>query len=98
MLKRLGDAIADGDRIYAVIKGSAINNDGALKGGFTAPSVVGQAKVVAEALGVAQVDPATISYIEAHGPAPRSAIRLKSQHSPRRSALVPGGIAAPSAR
>ena len=50
VLKRLEDALADGDRIYAVIRGSAINNDGSLKVGYTAPSVDGQAAVIAEAL------------------------------------------------
>ena len=67
VLKRLADAIAEGDRIYAVIRGTAINNDGARKVGFTAPSVEGQAKVIAEALAVAEVDPETIGYVEAHG-------------------------------
>ncbi|MEW6367290.1 MAG: amino acid adenylation domain-containing protein [Acidobacteriota bacterium] len=67
VLKRLADAVADGDQVYAVIKGSAINNDGSLKVGFTAPSVSGQAKVIAEALYVANVDPATIGYVETHG-------------------------------
>ena len=66
-LKRLADALADGDNIYAVIKGSAINNDGAGKVGFTAPSVEGQAAVISEAQAVADVDPDTISYVEAHG-------------------------------
>ena len=69
LLKRLDDALADGDKIEAVIKGSAVNNDGALKVGYTAPSVEGQAKVIAEALALADVDPETISYIEAHGTA-----------------------------
>jgi amino acid adenylation domain-containing protein len=67
LLKRLSDARADGDNILAVIKGSAINNDGALKVGFTAPSVNGQASVISEALSRAEVDPATIGYLEAHG-------------------------------
>ena len=67
VLKRLADALADGDTIDAVIKGTAINNDGALKVGFTAPSIEGQAEVVAAALRKAGVDPATISYVEAHG-------------------------------
>ncbi|BAZ20907.1 beta-ketoacyl synthase [Kalymmatonema gypsitolerans NIES-4073] len=66
-LKRLADAIADGDNIYAVIKGSAINNDGSNKVGYTAPSLNGQAQVIAEALALAGVEPETISYIEAHG-------------------------------
>jgi acyl transferase domain-containing protein len=67
VLKRLADAIADGDTIHAVIRGTAINNDGAVKVGFTAPSVDGQAAVVARAQAVAGVEPASISYIEAHG-------------------------------
>jgi acyl transferase domain-containing protein/surfactin synthase thioesterase subunit len=67
LLKGLKDAIADGDYIYAVIKGSAINNDGSLKVGYTAPSVEGQAAVIAQAHAVAGVDPETITYIEAHG-------------------------------
>ena len=67
VLKRLADAIADGDTIYAVIKGSAINNDGAEKVSLTAPSVTGQAAVIAAALKQANIDPASLSYIEAHG-------------------------------
>src|SRR5439155_1221826 len=67
VLRRLADAQADGDVIHAVIRGSAINNDGSRKLGFTAPSVDGQADVIAEALAVAGVEPRTISYIEAHG-------------------------------
>jgi malonyl CoA-acyl carrier protein transacylase len=69
MLKRLDDAIADKDNIYAIIKASAINNDGALKVGYTAPSVEGQAKVIAEALALAEIDSSTMSYVEAHGTA-----------------------------
>jgi amino acid adenylation domain-containing protein/non-ribosomal peptide synthase protein (TIGR01720 family) len=69
VLKRLADALADGDPIQAVIKGFAINNDGSLKMGYTAPSVDGQAEVIREALARAQVAPATIGYIEAHGTA-----------------------------
>ncbi|AKT38862.1 hybrid non-ribosomal peptide synthetase/type I polyketide synthase [Chondromyces crocatus] len=67
VLKRLRDALADGDCIHAVIKGSAMNNDGAAKVGYTAPSVEGQARVIEEALEVAGVEPETIGYIEAHG-------------------------------
>ncbi|HEY54466.1 MAG TPA: SDR family NAD(P)-dependent oxidoreductase, partial [Caldilineae bacterium] len=67
VLKRLTEAIADGDHIYAVIKGTAINNDGSTKVGYTAPSVIGQAEVIATALALANVSPDTISYIEAHG-------------------------------
>ncbi|HEX7185752.1 MAG TPA: amino acid adenylation domain-containing protein, partial [Thermoanaerobaculia bacterium] len=67
VLKRLEDAVRDGDTVRAVIRGSAVNNDGALKVGYTAPSVSGQAEVIAEALGAAGVEAETISYIEAHG-------------------------------
>ncbi|MBP0022851.1 MAG: polyketide synthase, partial [Roseofilum sp. SID2] len=67
LLKRLNEAIADGDSIQAIIKGSSINNDGSLKVGYTAPSIEGQAAVISEAHAVAGVDPETISYIEAHG-------------------------------
>ncbi len=66
-LKRLGDAIADGDWIHAVIKGSAINNDGSAKVGFTAPGVDGQAEVIAMAQADAGIEPETVGYIEAHG-------------------------------
>ncbi len=67
VLKRLSEAIADGDCIHAVIKGAAINNDGSAKVGFTAPSVDGQAEAIAEAMMLASVEPDTISYVEAHG-------------------------------
>jgi len=67
VLKRLADALADGDRIHAVVKGSAINNDGSVKIGYTAPSVGGQARVIALAQAVANVEPETICYVEAHG-------------------------------
>lgn len=66
-LKRLEDAIADGDNIYAVIKGSAINNDGKAKAGYTAPSVEGQSRVIRAALEVANVGPESIHYVETHG-------------------------------
>jgi len=66
-LKRLTDALADGDPVRAVILGSAVNNDGAAKAGYTAPSVDGQAAVITEALSVAGVDADSISYLEAHG-------------------------------
>ena len=67
VLKRLGDAIADRDTIHAVIRGSAVNNDGAAKAGYTAPSVDGQADVVTEALANAAIDADSIGYVEAHG-------------------------------
>jgi acyl transferase domain-containing protein len=69
VLKRLADAERDRDTIHAVIKGTAINNDGSAKVGFSAPSVSGQAAVVRAALSVSEVDPATIGYVEAHGTA-----------------------------
>jgi acyl transferase domain-containing protein/thioesterase domain-containing protein/acyl carrier protein len=67
VLRRLQDALDDGDHIYAVIKGSAVNNDGAQKVGYLAPSVDGQANCIAEALAVADVDASSLSYIECHG-------------------------------
>ena len=69
VLKRLAQALNDGDQIYAVIKGFGLNNDGSAKVGFTAPSVTGQAEVIALAVAQAGVEPATISYVEAHGTA-----------------------------
>ncbi|MEZ4736216.1 MAG: type I polyketide synthase [Caldilineaceae bacterium] len=69
VLKRLSEAVSDGDHIWAVIKGAAVNNDGSHKAGFTAPSADGQARVIAEAQAVAGVTPDSISYIEAHGTA-----------------------------
>ncbi len=67
ILRRLEDALADGDQIHAVILGTAINNDGSRKVGYLAPSVAGQAEVVVEALSVAGVDADSISYVETHG-------------------------------
>lgn len=67
LVKRLADAIADGDHVRAVILGNAINNDGSSKVGFSAPSVAGQAAVVAQAVASAGIDPRTVSYVEAHG-------------------------------
>jgi acyl transferase domain-containing protein len=67
VLKRLSEAIADGDCIHALIRGAAINNDGANKAGYTAPSVECQAAVIAEAIALAGIEPETITYIEAHG-------------------------------
>jgi len=69
LLKRAADALADGDNILAVIKGTALNNDGSVKIGYAAPSVKAQAEVIAMAQAAAGVDPETISYIEAHGTA-----------------------------
>ena len=69
VLKRLSDAIADRDSIVAVIRGSAWNNDGAGKIGYTAPSIEGQAEVIRAALASARIDPSRVSYVETHGTA-----------------------------
>ena len=67
VLKRLRDAAADRDHIRALIKGSAINNDGIRKVGFTAPSIEGQAEVIKASRQMAEVEPESITYIETHG-------------------------------
>ncbi|MBT5705624.1 MAG: SDR family NAD(P)-dependent oxidoreductase, partial [Verrucomicrobia bacterium] len=67
MVKRANDAIRDGDHIYALLRGIGLNNDGAEKSGFYAPSVKGQSEVISQALQEAKVDPQTIAYLEAHG-------------------------------
>ncbi|MGH9360465.1 MAG: type I polyketide synthase, partial [Thermoanaerobaculia bacterium] len=67
VLKRLADALADGDTVHAVIKGSAVTNDGSQKVGFTAPGIDGQCRVLRAALAAAEVEPETIGYVEAHG-------------------------------
>src|SRR5436190_5833558 len=69
VLKRLSDALADGDTIHAVIRGSAVNNDGSHKASFTAPAVGGQSDVIVDAMMRADVEPESISYLEAHGTA-----------------------------
>jgi phthiocerol/phenolphthiocerol synthesis type-I polyketide synthase E len=66
-LKRLEDALAAGDAVHALIKGSAVNNDGARKVGYTAPSIAGQAQVIAQALAMARSEARDVSYVEAHG-------------------------------
>ncbi|MGH1412299.1 MAG: type I polyketide synthase [Pelagimonas sp.] len=67
VLRRMADAVADGDHIWGVIKGTAVNNDGAQKAGYLAPSVDGQAKAVAEAHAIADVTADTVDYVECHG-------------------------------
>ncbi len=67
VLRRMEDALREGDAIRAIVRGSAVNNDGSVKVGFTAPSDQGQASVIGEALSQAGVDPATIEYVETHG-------------------------------
>ena len=69
LLRRRADAEADGDTIWGVVLGTAVTNDGADKMGFTAPSVVGESRAIAEALAVASLQPADIDYIETHGTA-----------------------------
>ncbi|WP_426424820.1 amino acid adenylation domain-containing protein [Bradyrhizobium genosp. A] len=69
LLKRLDDALRDGDQIHAVIRGFGVNNDGSSKIGYTAPSIEGQASVIAMAHEAAGIAPDTIGYIEAHGTA-----------------------------
>jgi iturin family lipopeptide synthetase A len=69
VLKRLKDAMRDRDHIYAIVKGTAINNDGDSKVGYTAPSVNGQAEVINKAHKMAKVEPSSISYVETHGTA-----------------------------
>ncbi|HEX7239910.1 MAG TPA: type I polyketide synthase, partial [Longimicrobiaceae bacterium] len=69
VLKRLEDALADGDTIHAVIRGTAVTNDGAAKIGYSAPSRSGQARAITEALAVAGVEPDEVSYVEGHGSA-----------------------------
>ncbi|GGY14782.1 type I polyketide synthase [Paludibacterium paludis] len=71
VLKRLADAIRDGDTIHAIVKGTAVNNDGAQKVGFTSPSVAGQVDVIKKALVAADVQADSIGYVEAHGTATR---------------------------
>jgi amino acid adenylation domain-containing protein len=67
LLKRLEEAVRDGDQIYAVISGFAANNDGSAKVGYTAPSIEGQSRCISLAYETADIDPASIGYIEAHG-------------------------------
>jgi phthiocerol/phenolphthiocerol synthesis type-I polyketide synthase E len=67
VLKSLQDAVDDGDRIHAVIRGSALNNDGSTKMTYAAPNAAGQADVIAEAHAVAEIDGSTVSYVETHG-------------------------------
>jgi acyl transferase domain-containing protein len=100
VLKRLADAVADGDTVRAVIRGSAVNNDGKLKVGYSAPSVEGQAEVLTEAWSAAGVDPATLSYIEAHGTGTRMGDSIEVQaltrafraHTSRRSFCAVGSV------
>ncbi|WP_155373802.1 beta-ketoacyl [acyl carrier protein] synthase domain-containing protein [Catellatospora vulcania] len=67
VLKRLPDAVADGDHVYGVLAGWAVNNDGAARAGFSVPGVAGQAAVVAEALAAADWDAGSVGFVEGHG-------------------------------
>lgn len=67
LLKRLEDALEDGDSIHAIIRGAAVNNDGAVKNSYTAPNADGQAECIAEAIELSGINPETINFIEAHG-------------------------------
>ncbi|QQG98015.1 alpha/beta fold hydrolase [Mycobacteroides chelonae] len=67
LLKRASSAVADGDSILGIIRGTAVNNDGGNKAGFAAPSVSGQVEVITEALAVAEVPAETVDYVETHG-------------------------------
>ncbi|HEV2853793.1 MAG TPA: SDR family NAD(P)-dependent oxidoreductase [Thermoanaerobaculia bacterium] len=67
VLKRLEDALAEGDTVHAVIRGSAINNDGSKKVGYTAPGIEGQVQVIGRALAAAELEPDSLGYVEAHG-------------------------------
>lgn len=79
VLKKLADAIHDKDHIYAIVKGSAINNDGNRKVGFTAPSVEGQVECIRKALRFAKVEPDSIGYIETHGTGTRLGDLVESE-------------------
>ena len=100
LLKRLADALDDGDTVRAVIRGSAVNNDGQLKVGYSAPSVEGQAEVLTEAWGAAGIDPSTLSYIEAHGTGTRMGDPIEVQaltrafraHTARRGFCALGSV------
>jgi phthiocerol/phenolphthiocerol synthesis type-I polyketide synthase E len=91
VLKRLEDALADGDHVHAVIRGSAVNNDGASKVGIVAPSVDGQVAVIRAALAVSDVDPTSIGYVETHG----TGTRLGDQIEVRALAEAFGGSGDP---
>jgi acyl transferase domain-containing protein len=100
LLRRLADALEDGDTVRAVIRGSAANNDGKHKVGFSAPSVEGQAEVLTEAWSTAGIDPATLSYIEAHGTGTRMGDSIEAQalahafrpHTSRRGFCALGSV------
>jgi acyl transferase domain-containing protein/NAD(P)-dependent dehydrogenase (short-subunit alcohol dehydrogenase family)/acyl carrier protein len=97
VLKRLDDALADGDTIHALIRGSAVNNDGARKVGFTAPAVDGQAAVIRQALANAGLDREDVDYVEAHGTGtilgdPVELAALADAYGGRRAPLLLGSV------
>lgn len=99
VLKLLEDAIEDGDTIYSVIRGTAINNDGAQKVNYTAPGVEGQATVIREALNITGITPEEIGYIEAHGtgtelgdPIEISALTQAYGEGPQRESIPVGSV------
>jgi phthiocerol/phenolphthiocerol synthesis type-I polyketide synthase E len=100
VLKRLADAQRDGDTVHAVIKGSAANNDGAMKVGYTAPSIAGQAEVIRAAHLIADVPADSIGYVEAHGtgttlgdPIEMAALTQAFRHgTPRRGYCAVGSV------
>ena len=96
VLKRRDDAERDGDTVYAVIKGSAVNNDGAGKAGYTAPGVDSQADAVMEALANAGVEADTVSYVEAHGSGTPlgDAVEMRALTKAFRSATTKSGFCA----
>ncbi|MBW4721873.1 type I polyketide synthase [Saccharothrix obliqua] len=96
VLKRLADALADGDTVHAVILGSAIGNDGADRAGFTAPGVTGQAAVIRAAHAMAGTDPASVGYVETHGSATRLGDPIEVEALTRvfRAAGAPAGTCA----
>jgi acyl transferase domain-containing protein len=95
VLKRLEDALRDRDTIHAVIRGAAVNNDGAAKVGFTAPSVTRQRDVIRQALAFAEVPAASLSYVEAHGTGTRlgDPIELAALTEAFGAGAAPGGCA-----
>ncbi|NUO48139.1 MAG: amino acid adenylation domain-containing protein, partial [Polyangiaceae bacterium] len=93
VLKRLSDAVRDGDTIHAVIRGAATNNDGSNKMSFTAPSASGQADVIVRALAEADIDPSAIGYVEAHGTATPLGDPIEVEGLKRAFELAGGGPA-----
>ena len=69
VLKRLDDAVRDGDNVVAVVRGSAVSNDGSIKAGYTAPGVAGQRNCIIEAMSMANAVPDDVSYVECHATA-----------------------------